>query len=156
MFIGEIMNGMKTIPLRPLLTVVLIFMYSALFSQDINQGINTITVKGVTFKQVADRLVSSGYVIGRMDSKSKTIQTAYSKYTKTGSANLSIRVKMRDSVAVITGRMCYNINNIDYGIPDSTNTKQISYTYGYFKAGFLQLDKFAKSFNKPVIIYSNN
>jgi hypothetical protein len=139
---------------RLLFLIVSSFFCSNLFSQGINQDINTITIKGVTFNQVVSRLVTSGYTIDALDGKSETVRTTFQKCAPGDNLlNLSISARVRDSVAEIKGRLCYNINNIRNGSPDSTRFEQAKYTFGPYKAAFLQVDKFAKSF-KCEIIYS--
>jgi hypothetical protein len=129
-------------------------MNANVFSQEINQEINTITVKGVSFRQVLSQLLINGYAFEHLDSKANTVQTRFYKCTpKNALFNLSIGVRVQDSVAIITGRLCSNINNIRDGTPDSTNFVQVKYTYGPYKAAFLQMDRFARSF-KAELIYS--
>lgn len=143
---------LKTLYLKPRLLIPFLFLCSAAFCQDINQDINTITVKGVTFNQVLSRLLSSGYSIDHLDNNSKTIRTKFSKCSsKTAAMNISLRVHVRDSVAIITGRMCYNINNNQYASPDSARTSVVKYTRGASKEAFLQMDNFAKSFRAEMI-----
>ena len=136
------------------LLIALLFYCSNLFAQDfnINENINTITVKGVTFKKVQDQLVKHGYIISKCDGQSKNIQTRFGRYNlKNDLLNLSIRVHVQDSVAVITGRMCFNLNNVRNGIPDSTNSWSAKFTHGPDKEAFLLMNGFAQSFNKEVI-----
>jgi hypothetical protein len=141
---------------RLLLLIISCFFCSNLFSQGINQDINTITVKGVTFKQVVSRLVTSGYTIDALNDKSETVRTKFLKCSPGDNMlNLSISARVRDSVAEIKGRLCYNINNNRNGLPDSARSEQAKYTFGPYKAAFLQVDKFAKTF-KCEIIYSRS
>ncbi|PWT74475.1 MAG: hypothetical protein C5B59_11085 [Bacteroidetes bacterium] len=147
---------LKTICLRPHLLIAFLFLCPAAFSQDlnINQDINTITVKGVTFNQVVSRLLSHGYAIKNLDNKNKTVHTSFSKCkSKTAVMNISLNVHVRDSVAIITGKMCYNLNNNQYASPDSARTSVVKYTRGAAKEAFLEMDSFAKSF-KSEMIYS--
>jgi len=140
--------------LKLLFLTLLICICANLFAQDINQDINTITVKGITFNQVLSHLAKSGYSIGKLDNKSKTVQTNFLRYnSRTSSINISIKVHVRDSVAAITGKMCYNMNNSRDGIPDSARALNIRYTFGTYKEAFLQMDQFARSL-KPEVIYS--
>jgi hypothetical protein len=139
------------ISFRTLLSLLLVFFFGHLYSQQINQEINTIAVKGITFNQVISHILSSGYAIDALDTKTESIRTKFTKCgVKNNLLNLSISVKVKDGVAVITGRYCYNVNNKIDGIPDSTHYAQAKYTYGYYKAAFIQVDKFAKSFNSAI------
>ena len=148
------MNEIITIYLKLLFLIAFAFIYSGLFSQGINQDINTITVKGVTLVQVVSRLLGSGYTIADLVIKSETVRTKFSKCpSRNDLLNLSISVRVQDSVAVIKGKLCYNVNNNRNSVPDSSNFEQAKYTFGSYKAAFLQVDKFAKSF-KSEIIYS--
>jgi len=146
------MKELVKIYLRLTLLVGFECIYSSLFSQDINQDINTITVKGVTFRQVLSRLLSSGYVISTVDTKSEKVSTKFSKLPpKNDLLNLSLSVRVKDSVAVIKGRLCYNLANNRGNIPDSSHFTQVKYTFGPYKAAFMQMDKFARSFNVEII-----
>jgi hypothetical protein len=146
------MNKIITLCLKLLFLTVFAFNYAFLFSQGINPEINTITVKGVTFRQVVNHLLSSGYAIAKLDNKSETVRTGFLKYpSSNGLLNLSISVRVQDSVAVITGRLCYNIKNNPDTAPDSSNFVRAEYTFGPYKAAFLQVDKFAKSLNSEII-----
>ena len=148
------MNGATRSHSRLLFLIVFIFFYLNLFSQGINQEINTITVKGVTFNQVVSHLVGSGYTIDALNNKSETVRTKFLKCIPGDNLlNISISARVRDSVAEIKGRLCYNINNNRNSSPDSTRFEEAKYTFGPYKAAFLQVDKFAKSF-KCEIIYS--
>jgi hypothetical protein len=139
---------------KSLFIISFLFNYSTLFSQEINQDINTITVKGVSFMQVVTRLMNSGYTIENLDSKNETVRTKYSKCpARTDFLNISISVRVQDSVAVMTGKICYNVKNSRDNTPDSSNALRAKYTFGPYKAGFLQVDRFAKLF-KSEIIYS--
>jgi hypothetical protein len=145
------MNKLKTLGLRPLFLLVLTLIYSGIFSQGINQDINTITVKGVGFRQVVDGLLKRGYSIEKTD-RSKIVKTRYSKIdAKNDLLNLSITVRVWDSVAVITGRICYNLKNLRKAVPDSTHSWEAKYTFGPDKQAFLLLDDFAKSFGSEII-----
>lgn len=125
---------------------------SNLFAQDINQDINTITIKGITFDQVVTHLTKSGYSIRKLDDRTKTVQTHYLKYqSKSSSFHIAIFAHVRDSVAIFSGTMCYNINNNRDGLPDSARAFDIKYTHGLYKEAFIQLDNFVKSFNREMI-----
>jgi hypothetical protein len=138
--------------------LILIFAFlnisDSLFSQGINQDINTITIKGISFKQVVTHLMNNGYTIEHLDSKAETVSTKYSKCPSTNDlVNYSINIRVQDSVAEIKGKLCYNIKSNKENAPDSSNSMPAKYTYGVSKAAFLQVDKFAKTF-KSEIIYS--
>ncbi|MFI5154283.1 MAG: hypothetical protein ACHQET_13170 [Chitinophagales bacterium] len=96
--------------------------------------------------------MKNGYSIKKLDDHSKTVQTHFQKYqSKTSSFNVAISAHVRDSVAIFTGNMCYNINNNREGLPDSARAFSIKYTHGLYKEAFLQLDNFVKSFNREMI-----
>ncbi|HEX4851991.1 MAG TPA: hypothetical protein VFV08_14350 [Puia sp.] len=138
--------------MRPRLLIAFLLFCSVAQSQDINQDINTITIKGITFNQVVSHLIKHGYSISHLDNKANTIRTNFSKCTsKTASVNLSLRVRVRDSVAIITGRMCYNIDNKQYASPETARSSVVKYSRGASKEAFLQMNDFAKSFNAEMI-----
>jgi hypothetical protein len=142
-----------SVHLKLTLYISCLFICSNLFSQEINQDINTITVKGVSFRQVLSRLLSNGYVIENLDTSSQTVKTMFSRSSSKVVLNLSISIRVQDSVAEILGNWCYNKNNNPDSSPDSSHVEQAKYTFGPYKAAFLQLDAFAKLF-KSEIIYS--
>ncbi len=138
--------------MKRFLSIIFLFFSARLFCQEINQDINTIAVKGVTFNQVLTKLRNSGYAIDKLDDHTKTVSTRFSKYaSRTASMNISINVHVRDRVAVITGRMCYNLNNRKDAPPDSSRSMEIRHTFGIYKEAFLQLNNFAKSFDAEII-----
>ncbi|HTQ29354.1 MAG TPA: hypothetical protein VMI35_14555, partial [Puia sp.] len=72
--------------MKSLFFAVCLLAFPPLFSQEINQDINTITIKGVGFNQVVSKLMSHGYSIEKLDSKSSMVRTGYTKYnSKTSS-----------------------------------------------------------------------
>ena len=136
--------------------LILIFctlIFSGLHGQEINQDINTITIKGVSFNQIINHLQKSGYSIETLDNKRKTVRTKFFRYSsKTSSLDISIKVQFHDSIAVITGRMCYNFkNNGKDTLPDLARSQPVRYTYGSYKEAFLLMNDFAKSFNSEMI-----
>jgi hypothetical protein len=147
------MRNIISPPIRLFLYISSILIYSNLFSQDINQDINKITVKGVSFKQVLSRLLSSGYVIENLDNRSQTVRTKFSRCPLKVVLNLSMSIRVQDSVAEIVGSWCYNKNSNLDSKPDSSHIEPAKYTFGPYKAAFLQLDAFAKLF-RTEIIYS--
>jgi hypothetical protein len=150
------MNILKLICLRSVLLIAAACIYTVVFSQEINQEINTVAVKGITFGQVVDDLSKNGYCFETLDTQYKMVKTKLARFPIQKSVfNLSIIVQVQDSVAVITGWFCLNVHNSYDGAPDSCNVVQAKYTYGPYKSAFLQIDKFAKSL-KSELIYSKS
>ncbi len=150
------MNNPRLVCLKMFLLATSTLFVPSLYCQEINQEINTIAVKGVTFNQVIDHLSAIGYSVETLDSQYRIVKTKLAKFPfHNNSLNLSILVQVQDSVAVITGWFCLDVNDGHNGLPDSCNVVQAKYTFGPYKSAFLQVEKFAKSL-KSEVIYSKS
>ena len=63
---------------------------------------NTIIVKGVSFSQVCNSLLDSGYVIESKDNDMQTVKTKERIYPKYWNATYSIYVRVKDSAAIMS------------------------------------------------------
>jgi len=69
--------------------------------QSIPNKANLIKVKGVTFSQVCNTLLDSGYVIEKKDDQLQTVTTEMREYTKSFNAAYRLIIRVKDSVAII-------------------------------------------------------
>jgi len=121
-------------------------------SQDIPKFSNTILVKGVTFKQAKSALLDSAYFIDQQNEQDGTIVTKPKGFEKNDVRTLIIYVRVKDSVARITG--AWN-NNFNYraqsgglGSVDKTQFHPVEYWKSSISVqhfAFLQLDRYARS-----------
>jgi hypothetical protein len=129
---------------------------SVAYSQSIPKDANTIIVRGVTFKEVVNRLLDSNYTIDKIDSNYQTIQTAY-RLTGKGVVKMSLRIRAKDSTAFIAGTFRYGEKS-DYmegsigwlaagGDNPIANIKQWQHKPNN---PFAIMNGLALSFNKPV------
>lgn len=136
-----------------LLLVLMLICYTV-NAQDIPKGANAIIVKGVTFKEVVNRLLDSNYTIAKIDSNFLTVETAP---TAVHVGTMIIRARIKDSIAIITGI---------YRMGEKTDNRQGTIAwlmagndYPIANAGLIMkkknspfaiMSRFALSFSKPV------
>jgi hypothetical protein len=120
--------------MKQLLVIVLLCLSSTIFAQ--TKGDNVIYAKGVTFEQVVNTLLDSGFVVKEIDKDFHTVITKYKSFSPTYGLTLDIRVK--DNIAIIKGKGL---------ITPSTNSRSIAIDTVYFPVAILwnQMDSFAKS-----------
>ncbi len=78
-----------------------LFVYLPVFSQQ--KGDKTIIVKGVSFMEVCTNLLDKGYSIDKKDTELQTVKTEETQYPKFWNAKYRINVRVKDSVAYISG-----------------------------------------------------
>lgn len=71
-------------------------------AQTIPNKANLVKVKGVTFAQVCNVLLDSGYVIEKKDAELQTAITEMREYKNSYNAAFKIRIRVKDSVATMT------------------------------------------------------
>ena len=134
--------------------LTLLFLLLSFISSAQPKKANTIIVKGVQFKEVANALLDAGYEIAKSDSSLGTIKTEYKlgtgelKYVK-----VSIFVRIKDSVATITGKWYNTIVMNAFASKFTTEDNEsliVQNTNGGYKLCFQEMNKLALSFNKPV------
>ena len=72
-------------------------------AQEIPKNVNVILVKGVSFKDVCNRLLDSGYSMQTKDNYLQTVRTEPKQYPKYWNAIYVVNVRVKDSVAFISG-----------------------------------------------------
>ncbi len=132
-------------------------------SQEIPKKSNTITVTGVSFKQCVTGLLDAGFMIDKIDSNYMTVRTTFIpaklKNGKDSECEMSIDVRVKDSVATITGRW---FNKMFIGLftgGGNTPGPNDIYKTGYYsvvpKMAFSQMVEYAQAL-KGNIAYSQN
>lgn len=115
--------------------IFILLVSSSCFAQP--KGANVIKITGVAFREVAQRLVDSGFFFQKIDSNYQILRTEFKEVNR---YNVSYEVRVKDSVATITG--LWESGNITF---DIKNVK-----FSVYRDTFADLNKFALSFNKPV------
>lgn len=121
-----------------------------------SKGDNVILVKGVSFYEAVTRLLDEGYSIEKIDSNFKTVQTAF-KQTKKPSTRVSIFIRVKDSTAIVTG-IVYDMVLVGIEFLGRRYTEDdakdpianIGMKGSSAKDAFIEMDRFAKSFNKTI------
>lgn len=129
----------------------------------IPQKSNTILIKGVTFQEVCNKLLDSGYVIEKKDNDLQTIRTEFKEYPKSYNAAYKISVRVKDSIAFMTVNftapydqwLTKAANKIDPLWNNERsyyqeNKKGKVYSKNIYVQPFLWINLLALSFGKPV------
>lgn len=133
------------------------FLSCSCFVNGQEKGTNKIIVSGVSFDSVIYKLLDAGYFIDKRDSTLKTVTTLPKRFFEKPSSNMYLQIRVRDSVAYITGMFNMDVvmNNVlgldltfDYRSFDPIENKGMKGSV--MKISFIKMDEFAKSFNKPV------
>lgn len=136
---------------RKLLLVVLLPSFA--FGQNILPAANTIIVKNVSFLQVCNALLDSGYTIESKDNDLMTATTGQRQYPKYWNAVYTVKIRIKDSCAYITGLFTAPPKGglfLNEPVVNRTNkngeTKPKSID-GYI---FMLLDRFARSLSAQI------
>ncbi len=112
------------------------------------KGDNVILMSGVSYSQVINKMLDAGYDIEKSDSIYKTARTNWKNCPmengKPSMVYLSIGVRVKDTVTMITGRWYSQMSNMD-GNPKPADIYNLEYGGGAKKLLFNELDKFAGS-----------
>jgi hypothetical protein len=90
--------------MKPSLSLVCLLFQFIVYSQIIPKNADAITVKDVTFDQVVNSLLDSGYVMEKIDKDFHTLTTDYRKLCKDCLPEITFNVRVKDSVATISGK----------------------------------------------------
>ena len=136
---------MKTI------TLLFILIASNTFGQ-IPSKANVIAVTGLTFNQVCNALLDSGYSIAIKDNDLQTVRTEPRDYPKLWSAKYVLNVRVKDTVAYFSGTFTAAGGEIwkDDPIYNHTNKKGTPYPKSLIGYPFIIMNMFALAFNQPV------
>jgi hypothetical protein len=122
---------------------------------------NVILVHNIIFKDAVNRLLDSGFTIKKIDSNYNTIETDPKAWNRSGwGQQMLLKIRIKDSIAEITGLMGFEENNNNKYSPGSlgailsgVNTP-ISNVKAFQKrkkpTPFTIMNNIALSFNKPV------
>lgn len=133
--------------------IILLFLFLSGYSfGQIPKDANTILVKGVSFSEVCNALLDSGYVIDKKDNDLQTARTESKQYPKYWNARYVLNIRVKDSIAYISGTFTGADGALFKDDPISNHSNRKGETlpksiYGY---PFLLMKNFALSFNKPV------
>lgn len=130
----------------------------------IPKDVNVIIVKGVSYEEVLNRLLDSGYKIDKKDSELKTVLTEHKPYPKYWNAAYRLFIRVKDSIAAIQGTFTgpwddpfattasTNKNYLwrDVPIRNHVNKKGVTYPKSNHGYPFLLINDFALSFGRPV------
>jgi hypothetical protein len=120
------------------------------------KGDNVIYAKNVSFTQVVNALLDSGYVIDKIDKDFFTVTTKYksfppvfkTKKSLLGQAfyDIALDIRVKDSVAIIKGRALVSsdsYSNIEYNNKGYYNAKLMGISWN-------QMDSFVRSLSSSV------
>lgn len=106
-------------------------------AQDIPKGTNTIKITGVGFREIAVKLIDSGFTFEKIDSNFQTLRTEYNEVNR---YLIKYDIRVKDSVATIKG--WWTSSNIIF---------DIEYQKFFPDRNIFAIAKdFALSFGKPV------
>ena len=87
--------------MKYLLTILLCTSYICSYSQDIPKNAETIVIKGVSFLDMCNRLLDSGYVIATKDNDLQTVTTVKKEYPRYWNGTYYITIRVKDSAAML-------------------------------------------------------
>lgn len=86
------------------LFIIITIMLCSCFVSGQQKGDNLIIVKGVSFMQVCNALLDSGYSIEKKDDQLQTVKTEFKEYPSKFNGAYFMEVRVKDSVAYIKGK----------------------------------------------------
>lgn len=143
-----------------MLLIVALLLNIACVGQQAPKGTNTIKVKGVSFRQVANALLDAGYSFKSIDSNYNILTTEPKSYSRKADGMVQLNIRVKDSVVMITGYCgLYESdlsNNPGRGIVEGkTVIANRGMKGSLLKDSFGVMDNFAKSL-KGVIVYAKS
>jgi len=135
------------------LLFILFLIHSVTIGQIIPADVNTIVVKNVTFTEICNALLDSGYTIERKDSELQTARTEARQYPKYWNATYKVNVRVKDSAAYISATFTAPPEGglfKDEIVTNQTTKKGVTFKKGMWGYIFLLLNDFALGFKKEV------
>lgn len=87
---------------KKMLIILSINIYSiCAFTQTIPKDANLMKVKGISFLQVCNLLLDSGYIIEKKDNELQTVKTEIKEYAKSFNGAFYLQIRVKDSIAFI-------------------------------------------------------
>lgn len=138
------------------LYIIALLLPSISVAQEIPKHTNAISVKSVSFNDIALALTEAGYFIDKKDSALGTIITLPKQNIRVSSnnGNVIIQVRIKDSTAIITGQYNWNVEaktgflNNDFRTYETIEKRGMKGSL--FLQAFNRLNDFALSFKKEV------
>jgi hypothetical protein len=124
----------------------------ALKSQNILPDANTIIVKGVSFTQVCNALLDSGWAIEKKDNELQTVKTEFKPYPRLWNGVFCITVRVKDSIAYIGGLFTIAGGQLfkNEKAFNQTNRKGETHKKSASAYPFLLINQWARVFNKEL------
>ena len=113
--------------MKIIVTAIVLFLTNQILAQDIPKNATTIIVKGVAFNNIVNCLLDSGFVVDKMDKEYQTLKTEYKKLCKDCIPEILFNVRVKDSIATITGNWRSTVNL--FGFAESQNDKDIALVF---------------------------
>lgn len=140
------------------ISFLLIFLSYSQFSinaQSIPRDVNTILISDISFNEVCEALLDANYFIEKKDNELKTVRTEAKNYPKYWNAKYTINIRVKDSIAYISGTFTAAEGQLykDEPIFNMTNKKGETLEKSLIGYPFLLLNEFALGLKK-VISYS--
>jgi len=124
------------------------------YCQNAPKNAKTIVIKNVSFLQVCNALLDSGYTIEKKDNDLQTAKTELREYDKYWNAYYSINIRVKDSIVYISGLLTGPGKTgglfKDEPITNQVNKKGETLYKSLFGYAFLKLYNFAQSFKKEI------
>lgn len=139
--------------MKTILLILLCLCPWFIFAQTIPKDANIIVVKNVSFLEVCNTLLDSGYTIRKKDNELQTASTEDKEYPKLWNATYVINIRVKDSVLYISGTITAPPGGglfKNEPISNQTNKKGITQQKSLFGYAFLVLNNFALGFKKDV------
>ena len=149
-----------------LLLLTYVFVLTCLYGHlpgQIPKNANTIVVKGVSFIEVCNKLLDSGYTLESKDAELQAARTEPKVYPRYWNAAYKILVRVKDSTAYFKGTFTSPYVHLLTKAANKTdplfnndpaynhvNKKGMTYPKSIIGYPFLLINKFVLSFNKPV------
>lgn len=109
---------------------------------------NVVVVKNVSFMQVCNRLLDSGYEIKNKDNDLQTVETEYRDYPKYWNAKYQIQVRIKDSNAYVSATCISPLGEMSAS--NWVDKKGFTHPKGNVSYIFLLLVSWANSFNSKI------
>lgn len=140
--------------MKPIIVLCCVFLIAISVNAQ-PKGASTIRVLGVTFDELTNALLDKGFQFDRVDSNLLALRTDFIDGSgKNKWIKYRIIARVKDSTAIIVGEW-YNTLFIGHKLLGQeqtieNSTYKIEYSTGAPKKCFIEMDNFAKTFNKPV------
>lgn len=137
---------------------LLLLLLPVISTAQVPRNAKTIIVKNVSFAEVCSQLLDKGYIIEKKDDHLQTVRTEQRRYTIGWNAAYKMDIRVKDSVAYITGTFSSphdrsnNENPLYNNDPIYNHTSKSGKPHSKSLPGyaFAMMNEFALSFHKPI------